>query len=212
MQAALNDTDRRINEGKSAAPYFLLACVLWDEVRSSWQRKVAAGEHQTPALGDAIDEVFERRIGDVSGRGKLAADMREVWMLQPRFERRSISSAPKLLENLRFRAGYDFLRLRAVIGEVDVSLADWWHEYSVGDEEQRESLLREAAKQQVKAIKGKKPVVKRVPKLAAAPNDSAEHPTAAQNDEAGPSAAAKKRRRRKRKPTGDNGANTEQAA
>ena len=219
VQAALNDTDRRINEGKSAAPYFLLACVLWDEVRNHWQSKVAAGEHVTPALGMAIDEVFERRIGDVSGRGKLAADMREVWMLQPRFERRSISSAPKLIENLRFRAGYDFLRLRAVVGEVDVTLADWWHEYSLGDEDQREGMLREIAKQQVKGVKGKKPVVKRVVRLAASRSadgeqaDQAHQSAEASDDASGPSLAAKKRRRRKRKP-GSDSSNTppEQAA
>jgi small subunit ribosomal protein S21 len=33
--------------------------------------------------------VFDARIGDISGRGKLAADMREIWMMQPRFEKRT---------------------------------------------------------------------------------------------------------------------------
>src|SRR3989442_5984132 len=30
-----------------------------------------------------------QRIGDVSGRGKLAADMREIWVMQPRFDKRT---------------------------------------------------------------------------------------------------------------------------
>ena len=38
--------------------------------------RLAQGEHPFPALQDAIDEVFDARIGDVSGRGKLGADMR----------------------------------------------------------------------------------------------------------------------------------------
>jgi hypothetical protein len=37
--------------------------------------------------------VFDARIGDVSGRGKLAADMREIWVMQPRFEKR-VGSTP----------------------------------------------------------------------------------------------------------------------
>ena len=45
-----------------------------------------------PALQDAIDDVFNSRIGDVSGRGKLAADMREIWMMQPRFDKRTGST------------------------------------------------------------------------------------------------------------------------
>jgi poly(A) polymerase len=93
-------------------------------------------------LQEAIDEVFEARIGDVSGRGKLAADMREIWMMQPRFEKRIGSTPFSLVEQARFRAGFDFLRLRAEVGEVDVTLADWWQEFSLADEAAREDLIQ----------------------------------------------------------------------
>src|SRR5439155_7341898 len=36
VRAALQDTDRRVNEGKPVAPSFLLACVLWADVREGW--------------------------------------------------------------------------------------------------------------------------------------------------------------------------------
>ena len=82
VRAALQDTDRRVGEGKPVAPSFLLATVLWSDVRELWQHK-RAKHPPFPALQEAIDEVFDSRIGDVSGRGKLGADMREVWMMQP---------------------------------------------------------------------------------------------------------------------------------
>jgi poly(A) polymerase len=87
-----------------------------------------------PALQDAIDDVFDARIGDISGRGKLGADMREIWMMQPRFEKRTGSTPFSLVEQPRFRAAFDFMRLRADAGEVDVVLADWWQEFSLGDD------------------------------------------------------------------------------
>jgi poly(A) polymerase len=97
-----------------------------------------------PALQEAIDEVFDARIGDVSGRGKLAADMREIWMMQPRFEKR-IGSAPfSLVEQPRFRAGFDFLRLRAEVADVELTLADWWQEFSMADDAAREDLIQQA--------------------------------------------------------------------
>ncbi|MBC7681251.1 MAG: polynucleotide adenylyltransferase PcnB, partial [Ferruginibacter sp.] len=77
--AALQDTDRRVGEGKPVAPSFLLACVLWADVRDGW----AARSGQQPsfaALQDAVEDVFSARIGDVSGRGRLAGDMRETWL------------------------------------------------------------------------------------------------------------------------------------
>jgi poly(A) polymerase len=187
VELALADTDRRVEEGRAVAPSFLLACLLWHEVRSRWAAARAAGAAPFPALQDAIDAVFNARIGDISGRGKLAADMREIWMMQPRFEqRRGGNAAHTLVEQPRFRAGYDFLRLRADAGEVPAELAEWWEDFSLGTPEEREALLV-AAREQQRAPR-------RVP---AAPAEETE--PAAPADAAAP---RKRRRRRRRKPEG----------
>jgi poly(A) polymerase len=203
VQAALADTDRRVGEGKPVAPSFLLACVLWADVREGWSARLARKDHPYPALQDAIDEVFDARIGDVSGRGKLAADMREIWMMQPRFEKRVGSTPFGLVEQPRFRAGFDFLRLRADVQEVDERLADWWQEFSMGSDSEREDLVQAAKAEQLA-----KPRVRRAPKPegAIAPRSVAgqNEPSVAAStlassgaDDAG---APKKRRRRRRKP------------
>ncbi|NBT92454.1 MAG: polynucleotide adenylyltransferase PcnB [Betaproteobacteria bacterium] len=164
VNAALQDTDRRVGEGKPVAPSFLLACALWADVRDGWAARQADGQHTHPALHDAIDDVFNARIGDVSGRGKLAADMREIWLMQPRFEKR-VGSAPfGLVQQERFRASFDFMRLRADIGEVDEALADWWQEFSIGDESLREDLV-----DQVRQENLKRPRAARAPRPAGAP-------------------------------------------
>ena len=142
VKAALVDTDRRVGEGKPVAPSFLLACVLWADVKLGWDQRLANRVPPFPALQESIDEVFEARIGDVSGRGKLAADMREIWMMQPRFDKRIGSTAFSLVEQARFRAGFDFLRLRAEVAEVELALADWWQEFSMADDAAREDLIQ----------------------------------------------------------------------
>ena len=141
VNAALQDTDRRVGEGKPVAPSFLLACVLWADVREGWQ--VRSTEMPTfPALQEAIEDVFNARIGDVSGRGKLAGDMREIWTMQPRFDKRSGSAPFGLVEQARFRAGFDFMRLRAEVGEVDEELADWWETFSTASDDTRADMLQ----------------------------------------------------------------------
>jgi poly(A) polymerase len=142
IDLALADTDRRVAEGRAVAPSFLLGCLLWHDVLGRWEQLRKRGEHPLPALQQAIDASFDARIGDVSGRGRLAADMREIWMMQPRFERRQSNSAQALVAQPRFRAGYDFLRLRADAHEVDGELADWWEDFSLGDADEREALLQ----------------------------------------------------------------------
>ncbi len=141
VRLALADTDARVAEGKPVAPSFMLAAMLWHDVQDDWKQRQAAGESPFPALQAAIDAAFDARIGDISGRGKLAIDMREIWMLQPRFERRASSSAPALLEQPRFRAGLDFLRLRGEVGEADPTLAAWWEALYQASDEQRRDIL-----------------------------------------------------------------------
>ena len=148
VNRALADTDRRVNEGKPVAPSFLMACIFWHEVEARWQALREQGEPLMPALQQAVDATFDARIGDISGRGKLAADMREIWLMQPRFDKRTGNSPAALLAQPRFRAAFDFMRLRADAGEVDESLAQWWEDYSTGDDEQRRELVEAARKHQ----------------------------------------------------------------
>ena len=50
-------------------------------------------------------------------------------MLQPRFENTRGKRPQRLAGHPRFRAGYDFLLLRAESGEADPALAKWWTEF-----------------------------------------------------------------------------------
>jgi poly(A) polymerase len=160
VNAVLKDTDRRVGEDKPVAASFLLACVLWADVRDGWTQRVSQRQHSHPALQDAIDNVFNARIGDVSGRGKLAGDMREIWMMQPRFEKR-VGSAPfGLTDQPRFRAAFDFMRLRADAGEVDEVLADWWQEFSMADDDLRQDMVDQVREEQQR---------QRVPRMQRAP-------------------------------------------
>jgi poly(A) polymerase len=204
VRAALEDTDRRVGEDKPVAPSFLLACVLWSDVREGWAQRIAQRQHSHPALQEAIDDVFNARIGDVSGRGKLAADMREIWMMQPRFEKR-VGSAPfGLVEQPRFRAGFDFMRLRADIGEVDVVLADWWQEFSTGDDNLRQDLI-DQVREELSRQRATRPA-RQAPR--ARPAAQGEHETEREAEEGAPQAssdaasdnadAPRKRRRRRR--------------
>jgi poly(A) polymerase len=196
VQLALADTDRRVAEGLAVAPSFMLACLLWHEVVERWHALQAAGEAPFPALQLAVDAVFDARIGDISGRGKLAADMREIWLMQPRFERRSGNTPRALVEQPRYRAGYDFLRLRADAGEVSGELAEWWEDFALGDEDERVALLQAVREQHPSAPRR---VVAARPAAAAAVG-------AAEAAAAGDEPPPRKRRRRRRKPGSAQGA------
>jgi poly(A) polymerase len=203
VNAALKDTDRRVGEGKPVAPTFLLACVLWADVRDGWARRMAERQHGHPALQDAIEDVFNARIGDVSGRGRLAGDMREIWLLQPRFEKRVGSTPFGMVDQPRFRAAFDFMRLRADAGEVDEVLADWWQEFSLADDNLRQDMI-----DQVRAEQQARPKPARVHRAPVPVSSAPASAVAAPARDAEEGDAAPRKRRRKRRPSGGSGADS----
>ena len=218
MKAALQDTDRRVGEGKPVAPSFLLACVLWADVRDGWAQRQEGRHGQRPqppfpALQDAIDDVFNSRIGDVSGRGKLAADMREIWMMQPRFDKRTGSTPHSLVEQARFRAAFDFMRLRADVGEVSEAIAEWWQEFSTADDVRRQDLLEQVredqkVRQRVRVRENpppkprNEPVVRQAQGAETDSDEEVEVEAGAVPPDGEAAAPRKRRRRRKPRPAG----------
>ena len=210
VKLALADTDRRVGEGKPVAPSFMLACMLWHDVLDGWSKLKAQGEPSFPALQQAIDTVFDARIGDISGRGKLAADMREIWMMQPRFERRQGNAVMTLIEQPRFRAGFDFLRLRGDAGEIDGELANWLEDFSQADADGQRARIdaaRSADATTVRRVRSApRPAAKAGPDAIADAGVGAGAGEDVEADE--PEGAGtegdpvRKRRRRRRKPAG----------
>ena len=219
VKLALADTDRRVGEGKPVAPSFMLACMLWHDVLDGWSTLKAQGEPSFPALQQAIDTVFDARIGDISGRGRLAADMREIWMMQPRFERRQGNAVMTLIEQPRFRAGFDFLRLRGDAGEIDGELANWWEDFSQADADGQRALIDAARSADAATVRRVRGAPRPAAKAGAdAVVNSSAGAGASDAAEAGEPEAAvgegdpvRKRRRRRRKPAGGGGSGSGEA-
>ncbi|MBK9218352.1 MAG: polynucleotide adenylyltransferase PcnB [Uliginosibacterium sp.] len=138
---ALANTDDRVLTGKPISPGFLFATLLWHEVLASWELRRKNGELAHPALFEAMDEVLASQAEKLAITRRISADITEIWALQPRFEKRAGKAPYRLLEQPRYRAGYDFLRLRAESGEIDMALPDWWDAFADADTEAREAML-----------------------------------------------------------------------
>jgi len=138
---ALTNTDDRVRAGKSISPGFLFATLLWHEVLANWTARKANKQPSQPALFEAMDEVLASQAEKLAITRRISADITEIWALQPRFEKRAGKAPYRLLEQPRFRAGYDFLRLRAESGEIELELPDWWDNFANAGTEEREAML-----------------------------------------------------------------------
>jgi poly(A) polymerase len=142
VNLALEQTDERVRAGKTVSPAFLFAALLWHEVLAAWKAGRDNGVSTILALHRAMDSVLDLQTEKLNIPRRYTAIMKEVWALQPRFEQRSGKRPFSLLAQERFRAGYDFMVLRAESGEVPRELGEWWDRFqSAGSHEQQEMLL-----------------------------------------------------------------------
>jgi hypothetical protein len=139
--AAACQSGARVQVLLGASPAFLFATLLWHEVLSGAKTLQDKGERPMAALNIAMDEVLARQTDKIAIPRRYTAVMKEIWACQPRYEQRSGRRPFALLASERFRAGYDFLVLRAASGEVDAELAQWWERFQEADEDGRAAML-----------------------------------------------------------------------
>lgn len=138
---ALAETDERIRQGKPVSPSFLFATLLWHEVLSAWSAAEKAGMSPHAALKQAMDQVIDLQTETLAIPRRFCAVTKDIWSLQPRFAHRSGARAFRLLNHPRFRAGFDFLNLRAQSGEVESEIAEWWRRFQSVDADERKAML-----------------------------------------------------------------------
>lgn len=147
IELALERTDKRIRVGKSVSPSFLFAALLWPQVRSQWQRLCADGAQRIPALSEAADQVLDAQTEKLAINRRFSADMRDIWFMQPRFERRLPKAIYRLFEQPRFRAAVDFMQMRAACHEVDSVLAQWWMDLADANDADRSDMIEALAEE-----------------------------------------------------------------
>ena len=145
IEEALDRTDARVRSGRGISPSFLFAALLWPQVDARWKQLMAQGGHTIPALGEAADSVLDEQTEKLAIQRRFSSDMREIWFMQPRFERRQGKSIFRMIEQPRFRAACDFLQLRAAAGEFDSVLAQWWMDLANANDETRAEMIEETA-------------------------------------------------------------------
>src|SRR3990167_3884800 len=142
VMLALRNTDERLSQDKTVSPAFLFAALLWHEVLAAWNIRVQQGERPVGAMHAAMDDVLDRQKAQLAIPHRHYAVMKEIWLLQQRFEQRAGQRPFRLLEQPRFRAGFDFLLLRCASGEADQELGLWWDEFQDASAERQAEMLQ----------------------------------------------------------------------
>ena len=143
ISQALSNTDLRVKQGKPVTPAFLFAALLWPALPARSLFLQSQGVPPIPAMNEAAHDLIAEQCQRIAIPKRFTLPIREIWDMQERLPRRSGKRADMLLDNPRFRAGYDFLLLRESAGEETDDLGQWWTDYQDAHDSERRDMVRE---------------------------------------------------------------------
>lgn len=138
---ALENTDTRIRDDKPVTPAFLFAVILWFPMIERSKQLQEAGLDPLPAVEKAMSQIIAEQNKIISIPKRYTQVIREIWLLQYRFSKRSGGRAFNLLQHPRFRAAYDFMALRALSADESMELTQWWTTFQEVSEEERIKMV-----------------------------------------------------------------------
>lgn len=145
LDLAFDSTDLRIEEGKRVNPAFIFAAIFWYPMLYLAETLM---EEKNLSYYDSVMEagniLLDRVVKTLAIPRRHTATIREIWQLQLRFPRRNGKRAFRLLDINKFRAGYDFLEMRALIEGEDVQeLANWWNTFMTAGRNMRQAMVND---------------------------------------------------------------------
>ncbi|GGD59255.1 poly(A) polymerase I [Lacimicrobium alkaliphilum] len=143
VRQVLINTDHRINNDQRVTPAFIYAAMLWYPLEQRFNELTAeSGLSPHDAFNLAINDVLQAQQKRIMIPKRFSMPIRDIWVLQQRLPKRFGRRAFQLLEHPKFRAGYDFLLLRASVegGELE-ELGKWWTDFQDAGGDERSTML-----------------------------------------------------------------------
>jgi poly(A) polymerase len=154
VRQGLVNTDQRVAAGKPVTPTFLFALLLYGPFAEIIEKQPQEKWHDIGTIVDAVDRAARQAQGRIAIPKRFSLGVREMFAAQPRLEQPRGRRALRMLEQPRFRAGFDLLLLRADMGLASRELADWWTKVQEVSQVDRDRMADALTPQQRSAGEG----------------------------------------------------------
>lgn len=146
MQALFN-ADRRFKQELPLSSAFIFAVLLWVPLQVELEKLKVKKDSFNIILEKAMATVLQRQQLRVALPKRVSETVRTIWSMQYRMLARNANAIERLFSHPRFRAAYDFLLLRAQVGDA-IWAAQWWQSYHDANEEKRKKLIGKMIKRE----------------------------------------------------------------
>jgi poly(A) polymerase len=145
LRRGLENTDRRVLDGRSVTPTFLFAILLYGPIALAIEKQPRERWTDTQTILEAVDAAVRGVLETVAVPKRFTLGVRDIYVMQPRLEAPRGRRALRLLEHPKFRAAFDLLQLRVEVGMAHQDTVRWWEALQAATPEQREKLADASA-------------------------------------------------------------------
>ena len=137
---SLRNTDKRLINGQSITPGFLIAALLWPGLI---ERSLSKGEINLRKFFRSMDYVLRNQQKITAVPRKFQSYIKDIWVLQLKLHSRIGKQPYKTFKHPRFRAAYDLLLLRERATNKEQDLGKWWTDFQKNDENIKKALIND---------------------------------------------------------------------
>jgi poly(A) polymerase len=127
--AAFDNTDKRIQAGKSTTPIFLFAVLLWLPLVVLLKTANLEEQSLLSFFHENHKTIFQKQHPHTQIPKFITEGIKEIWLSQFYLENLHPRFIWRTFTHPRFRAAYDFYLLRAEHGLANKEIAKWWTDF-----------------------------------------------------------------------------------
>jgi poly(A) polymerase len=139
--AGLANTDERVMAGKSVTPTFLFTLLLYGPIAAYIEKQPPEKWSDVGTILDGCDQALREAAQRVTIPKRFSLGVRDMFAMQPMLEHPRSRRVLRMIDQPRFRAGYDLLLLRAQVGMAPREVADWWTALQAAAPAQRNEMV-----------------------------------------------------------------------
>lgn len=143
--------DEQVTQGQRVSHSFFYACLLWYPLQETVRQiRVDSDMNLHDIYHVAIGQIFEQHNQSIAISKRCCNIIREMWLLQLRFEKCKNTRAFKLETAAQYKRALNFLDMRSQIEQGHVQkTATWWKTFSQSNAEKRKQITTKKTKTKI---------------------------------------------------------------
>ncbi len=143
IYSALKNLDVTVGNNETISISFIFAVLFWGKISRLKMNYVEQGFSEYIGMQQATSEILQHINQNYYFQRKHIAGVREICLLQTRFNKFLGKSPFSLVRHARFRSALNLLELRVKLDEVKIETVVWWKKFHICPDSEKIQMIKD---------------------------------------------------------------------